>query len=56
MNEELQKKMQTIMYFLVKNAAYSSYREFRESIGISDEDYEDIKKEWKEKLGITPYC
>jgi len=48
-------KMQTIMYYLTKNAARESYKEFREDIGISDSDYEEIKDTWKEKLDIEPY-
>ena len=55
MNEDLQKKMQTLMYFLTKNAARSSYREFLEQCGIDDHDYEEIKAIWKEKLGVKPY-
>jgi orotate phosphoribosyltransferase-like protein len=52
MNDELKEKMNTLMYFLTKEAARSSFVEFIEDIGISDEDYKDIKAEWK-KIGIT---
>lgn len=55
MDEDLQKKMQKIMYALTKNAARNSYAEFLEDWGISDDDYEEIKKVWEEKLGIKPY-
>lgn len=55
MNEDLQKKMQTIMYALTKNAAETSYSEFLEEWGVSDEDYNEIKKVWAEKLGVKPY-
>jgi len=55
MDKKLHAKMQLLMYFLTKSAARDSYREFLENLEISDEDYELIKKEWKEKLGITPY-
>jgi len=55
MNEELQKKMQTIMYALTKNAARQSFSEFLEDWDISDEDYDEIKKVWAEKLGVKPY-
>lgn len=49
-------KMQTLMYHLTKEAARFSYAEFREALGITQEEYEEIKKEWKEKLGVTPYA
>lgn len=47
--------MQKLMYALTKEAARSSYQDFLDNLGITDEDYERIKAEWKEKLGITPY-
>ena len=52
MKDELKEKMNTLMYFLVKEAARSSFVEFLEEIEISDDDYEEIKKEWG-KIGIT---
>lgn len=55
MDDEIQKKMQTLMYFLTKNAARQSYAEFLEDLNITEEDYEEIKALWKEKLGVTPY-
>jgi hypothetical protein len=55
MSEDEQKKMQTIMYALTKNAARDSYKDFCEDWGISDDDYRRIKEIWKEKLGIEPY-
>lgn len=55
MTPEQQEKMQTMMYALTKNAARMSYVEFKEEWGITEEDYKDIKKTWKKKLGITPY-
>lgn len=55
MNEDLQKKMQTIMYALTKNAARNSYLEFLDDWGISEEDYDEITKVWEEKLGVKPY-
>lgn len=55
MNEDLQKKMQTIMYALTKNAACISYVEFLEYWGITEDDYEQIKAIWAEKLGVKPY-
>ena len=56
MDEALQKKMQSLMYYLTKNAARYSYREFLEGLEISEEEYSQIKAIWKERLGITPYC
>lgn len=56
MDEALQKKLQTLMYHLTKDAARYSYREFLDSCDISDEEYSQIKAIWKERLGITPYC
>ena len=55
MTDELQKKVQTLMYMLTKNAARNSYTEFLEDCGIDDDDYDEIKKIWQEKLGIKPY-
>jgi len=55
MPEELQKKMQSLMYSLTKNAARDSYREFLEYLEISDEEYDQIKEIWKDLLGVTPY-
>lgn len=55
MNEELQKKMQRLMYYLTKNAAMQSYSEFLEELDISEEDYQEIKEIWWDKLGVKPY-
>ncbi len=55
MNEELQKKMNALMYALTKNAARNSYSEFLDGCGIDDNDYKEIKTIWKEKLGVKPY-
>lgn len=55
MSEELQKKMQTLMYYLTKNAARDSYAEFLEECGIDEREYEEIRNVWKEKLGVKPY-
>ena len=48
--------MQPLMYYLTKSAARDSYKDFLDSLGISDEDYVKIKQVWKDGLGITPYC
>jgi len=52
MNIIQKEKMNSLMYSLVKNAARSSFAEFLEGLGISDEDYKAIKEEWA-KIGIT---
>ena len=52
MNDELKVKMNNLMYFLGKEAARTSFSEFLEELNITDEDYEEIKKEWA-KIGIT---
>lgn len=55
MNEDLQKKMQSLMHSLTKEAARYSYNDFLNNLDISEDDYKLIKTEWKEKLNITPY-
>jgi len=52
MEDKLKEKMNTLMYFLTKNAARVCFDEFLEEIGISEDEYEDIKSEF-EKFGIT---
>ena len=55
MSEELIEKMNTLMYFLVKGAARDSFVDFLDEMGISMEEYDEIKKEWG-KIGIKkPY-
>lgn len=51
MDDDLTKKMNTLMYFLTKEAARSSFSEFLEEIGVSEYEYEAIKNEWA-KIGI----
>ena len=46
--------MNRLQYFLVKEAARSSFSEFLEELEISDDDYEEIKKEW-ERIGINKH-
>jgi hypothetical protein len=57
MTDELKEKMNKLMYRLTKHAARNSFMDFlEEEVGITDDDYEEIKKEW-EKMGITrTYC
>ena len=54
MNEEIQNKMQDLMYSLTKNAARESYLDFLEYLDITWDEYEMIKEVWKEKLGVEP--
>jgi hypothetical protein len=42
--DDIVKKMETWLYFLVKNAARQSYNDFLKEIDISQEEYEEIKK------------
>jgi hypothetical protein len=53
--DSLQKKMQSLMYYLTKEAARTSYREFLEFLDINEDEYIQIKSIWKEKLGVKPY-
>ena len=52
MSEQMIKKMNTLMYYLIKGAASDSFAEFLEGMDISDEEYDQIKAEWA-KIGIT---
>jgi hypothetical protein len=54
-DDNLKQKMQVLMYELTKLAARDSYQVFFECCGISEEEYQMIKFEWKENLGIEPY-
>lgn len=55
MDDDIQTKMQNLMYGLTKHAAMHSYRDFLEFWGISETEYAEIKRIWKEKLGVEPY-
>jgi hypothetical protein len=54
-SEALQEKLQKLMYYLTKEAARTSYREFLEFLDISESEYETIKQIWKDRLGVKPY-
>ncbi|MCW2256264.1 putative membrane protein [Providencia alcalifaciens] len=47
-------KLQTLMYYLTKEAARSSFMEFLEEIEVSEEEYDEIK-EWFKQFDIKPY-
>ena len=53
--ETLQKKLQSLTYYLTKEAARTSYREFLEFLDINESEYEEIKKIWKDRLNVKPY-
>ncbi len=55
MNADLKKKADSLFYFLTKDAARDSFSEFLESCGLSDDDYEQIKKEVLLPHGIKTY-
>lgn len=55
MDDDIQTKMQSLMYGLTKNAAMHSYADFLKHWGITEADYAEIKRIWKEKLGVEPY-
>jgi hypothetical protein len=48
-------KFEKLMYFLIKDSAKYSFREFLEEIGLTDDDYQEIKKYLKETYGIKTY-
>ncbi|CDH25143.1 hypothetical protein [Xenorhabdus bovienii] len=52
--EKTPEKLQTLIYFLTKEAARNSYSDFLEGLGISNEEYSEIKA-WFSQLGIEPY-
>ena len=54
-SQALQEKLQKLMYYLTKEAARTSYREFLEFLDINEDEYLQIKSIWKEKLGVKPY-
>ena len=52
MNEE---KFSRLMYYLTKNAARYSWLGFLESIGLTEEDYKEIKEYLKENYNVKTY-
>lgn len=47
-------KLQDFIYYLTKDAARNSFEEWREENEISDNEYEEIKK-WFKQFDIKPY-
>jgi hypothetical protein len=55
MDDHVRRNMQKLIYFLTKNAARYSYIDFlSDECGITEEEYQAIKEEWKLQ-GIEPY-
>ncbi len=54
-DKAIQEKMNTLMYFLIKDACRDSFTEYLEECEISMNEYKEIKKIWLEKLGVIPY-
>jgi hypothetical protein len=52
MNEE---KFSKLMYYLTKNAARISFIDFLSSIGLTEDDYEEIKQYLKENYNVKTY-
>lgn len=48
-------KLQVLMYALGKEAARSSFRDFLDESGITDDEYEEIKA-FLHQFGVTTYC
>ena len=53
--KELNKKIETWLYFLVKNAARQSYNDFLKDCDISKEEYEQIKIKISETFNCKLY-
>ncbi|WHY75723.1 hypothetical protein QNH20_16525 [Neobacillus sp. WH10] len=49
------KKFEKLMYFLIKDAAKYSFVEFLDESGLTEEDFEEIKKYLQETYGIKMY-
>ena len=52
MNEALIAKAETMFYFLTKEAARTSFVDFLEGCGVSEDEWTEIKKEITEKTSI----
>lgn len=49
------KKFETLLYFLIKDAAKYDFNEFLEEHGITEDDYREIKYHLQETYGIKMY-
>ena len=52
---DINKKMQRLFYRLTKDAARNSFSEYLELLGITQDEYEQIKNILKEKLNVDLY-
>jgi len=52
---DINKKMQRLLYQLTKDAARNSFSEYLELLGITKDEYEQIKNILKEKLNVDLY-
>ena len=53
MNDQLCHKMETWFYYLIKEAARSSYADFKKELcELSEDEYDEMKGFIEEKLGI----
>lgn len=52
---DINKKMQRLLYRLTKDAARNSFSEYLELLGITQDEYEQIKNILKEKLNVDLY-
>jgi len=56
MSDELREKMNTWFYFLIKEAARSSYADFiTERCEMTQEEYDEMRDYIQEKIGIELY-
>jgi 5-bromo-4-chloroindolyl phosphate hydrolysis protein len=49
------KKLETLLYFMTKKASNDSFVDFLENIGLTWEDYVEIREHFKETYGIQTY-
>jgi 5-bromo-4-chloroindolyl phosphate hydrolysis protein len=49
------KKFETLMYFLIKDVAKFGFNDFLEEIGLTEDDYELIKKHLESTYKIEMY-
>jgi hypothetical protein len=52
MNEDLMKKANNMFYYLTKTAARDSFTDFLEEVGLTSDEWQEIKSEITSKTGI----
>lgn len=50
--EYMREKMETLINMMLHQSALHSFKRFLEDLDISESEYSEIKKVWKERLGI----